>query len=557
VLFLMMVLITAACSQTTAPNATTSATATSAAATPEATSTDSPTAAPEVDPFGKYDPPITVKVVRILDSTTKFDKSNPDTESLESNVWSKAYEEMLGIKLEYLWTPSGDQYDTKWTTAIASNDLPDMAAVDATVYKSLVKGGLVQDMTDVFDKYASDYYKEQVEADQNIAVKFMTFDGKLLGAPLTGATPDGVNLLFIRKDWLDKVNMTPPKTIDDLLQVAKAFKDAKLGGDNTVGISMGPYVFSGQCDWEGFLNGCGAFYGIWLKDASGNLVYSTVQPEMRNAIQKLRQAYLDGLINTDFAVNGNATENIVSDKAGIMYGTYWAPIIAIQDEMNKNPDSQWLPLPLPTLDGSPMKTQAWGDGLPTSFFFVKNGYEYPEAAIKIVNLGFKLDTEQYMKYNFNQPLQIQVQAYRIVAAWEPWRNMNADYLVWDALKTKDTSKLNPGQLDSYNNILAYRAGTLDRSKVGYMLINEEQDSTYSIIDGLRKDNRIVLSEYKALPTDLMTQKQNLLDTDLYTAIVKVIAGEDISVYDAAVDAWKAGGGDDITKEVNDWYAKNK
>jgi putative aldouronate transport system substrate-binding protein len=55
----------------------------------------------------------------------------------------------------------------------------------------------------------------------------------------------------------------------------------------------------------------------------------------------------------------------------------------------------------------------------------------------------------------------------------------------------------------------------------------------------------------------MTQKQNLLDTDLYTAIVKVIAGEDISVYDAAVDAWKAGGGDDITKEVNDWYAKNK
>jgi putative aldouronate transport system substrate-binding protein len=163
VLFLMMVLITAACSQTTAPNATTSATATSAAATPEATSTDSPTAAPEVDPFGKYDAPITVKVVRILDSTTKFDKSNPDTESLESNVWSKAYEEMLGIKLEYLWTPSGDQYDTKWTTAIASNDLPDMAAVDATVYKSLVKGGLVQDMTDVFDKYASDYYKSKLK----------------------------------------------------------------------------------------------------------------------------------------------------------------------------------------------------------------------------------------------------------------------------------------------------------------------------------------------------------------------------------------------------------
>jgi putative aldouronate transport system substrate-binding protein len=116
-------------------------------------------------------------------------------------------------------------------------------------------------------------------------------------------------------------------------------------------------------------------------------------------------------------VNGNATENIVSDKAGIMYGTYWAPIIAIQDEMNKNPDSQWLPLPLPTLDGSQIRRRH-GRRLPTSFFFVKNGYEYPEAAIKIVNLGFKLDTEQYMKYNFNQPLQIQVQATAL------WRHGN-------------------------------------------------------------------------------------------------------------------------------------
>jgi hypothetical protein len=53
----------------------------------------------------------------------------------------------------------------------------------------------------------------------------------------------------------------------------------------------------------------------------------------------------------------------------------------------------------------------------------------------------------------------------------------------------------------------------------------------------------------------MTQKQNC-STPILHRDVKVIAGEDISVYDAAVDAWKAGGGDDITKEVNDWYAKN-
>ncbi len=516
----------------------------------------SSTQAASADPFGKYDPTITIKAVRTLDSTIKFDESLEDTKSLESNVWSKAYEDMLGIKLDYLWTPAADQYATKWNTSIASNDLPDMGWVDANTYKSLLQGGLVEDMTDAFDKYASDYYKEQVKID-GAAQKFMTINGKLMGLPLTGATPDGINLLYIRKDWLEKVNLPEPKTIDELLNVAKAFKDAKLGGADTSGFCMGPYVFGGQGDWEGFLNGFGAYVGIWLKDSSGKLAYSSIQPEMRTALLKLQQAYKDGLIPKDFSVNSNPTEALVSGKAGIAYGTYWAPVVAIQDQMNKDPNSVWEVLPLPTVDGSPMKTQAWGDGLPTSFFFVKKGYEHPEAAVKIVNLGFKLDVEQYMKYNFNQATQIQVQSYRLVAAWEPWRNLNSTIKVWDAMTSKDTSKLNDGELDSYNNITSYHAGTPDRAKLGYVLINDSQSSSYSIIKQLRDENRIVLSEYKALPTDRMSQKQTLLDTNLTNAMIKVIGGGDISGYDEAAKAWLAGGGQAIADEVNAWFEQSK
>ena len=463
---------------------------------------------------------------------------------------------MLGIKLDYLWTPAADQYATKWNTSIASNDLPDMGWVDANTYKSLLQGGLVEDMTDAFDKYASDYYKEQVKID-GAAQKFMTINGKLMGLPLTGATPDGINLLYIRKDWLEKVNLPEPKTIDELLNVAKAFKDAKLGGADTSGLCMGPYVFGGQGDWEGFLNGFGAYVGIWLKDSSGKLAYSSIQPEMRTALLKLQQAYKDGLIPKDFSVNSNPTEALVSGKVGITYGTYWAPVVAIQDQMNKDPNSVWSVLPLPTVDGSPMKTQAWGDGLPTSFFFVKKGYEHPEAAVKIVNLGFKLDVEQYMKYNFNQATQIQVQSYRLVAAWEPWRNLNSTIKVWDAMTSKDTSKLNDGELDSYNNITSYHAGTPDRAKLGYVLVNDSQNSSYSIIKQLRDENRIVLSEYKALPTDRMSQKQTLLDTNLNNAMIKVIGGGDISGYDEAAKAWLAGGGQDIADEVNAWFEQSK
>lgn len=548
-LALSIVLALAACTKTQ-----TSEKPTEPSADPAAETNSGKPAEAAADPFGKYEEPITINVVRTMESTTKFDTNYPETYSLEDNVWSHAYEDMLGIKLNYLWTPPADSYATKWTTAMASGDLPDMGVVDAATYLTLVEAGLVEDMTDIFEQYASDYYKEQIAAENGISVDFMTFNGRMLGLPITGATPDAANFLFIRKDWLEKAGMDAPTTIDELIEVAKAFKAAQLGGPDTYGICMGPYEFSGQCDWEGFLNGYKAYYNIWVKTDDGKLAYSTIQPEMREALLGMQQLYKEGLISTEFAVNGNITEDLVSDKVGIAYGTYWAPIMAIQDEMNNNPDSKWMVLELPTIDGSKATTQAWGNGAPSSFFFVRKGYEHPEAAVKMLNLGFKLDTEEPMKYNFHEESQIQVHAYRIAGLWEPWRNVKNNELVWTALETGDTSALSENNMDMYTNICKYREGTLEREKIGYMLVNETTGSTYSIINQMNAEGRIILSAYKTLPSQEFTETLNLLDTEMMQVMTRVIAGEDISAYDRAVESWLANGGQELTDEVNAWYA---
>ena len=43
------------------------------------------------------------------------------------------------------------------------------------------------------------------------------------------------------------------------------------------------------------------------------------------------------------------------------------------------------------------------------------------------------------------------------------------------------------------------------------------------------------------------------NADLNAAMVKVIMGEDISVWTKAVEAWYANGGQDITDEVTEYY----
>ncbi len=518
--------------------------------TPE--NTDEPA---EADPFGKYEEPITINVVRTLDSTIGFNKDYPETYSLEDNVWSHAYEEYLNIKLNYLWTPIADEYATKWNMAMATNSLPDMGWVDGLTYQKLVEADLVEDMTGFFEEYASDYYKAQVEADGGVTRAFMTFNGRMLGLPLTGTTPDGINLLFVRRDWLEQVNMEAPTTIDELVEVAQAFKDAKLGGDDTYGICMGPYAFAGECDWEGFLNGYGAYYNIWVEDGHGGLAYSTIQPEMREAVLKLREMYAAGLITTDMAVNPNAREDLVAGKTGIAYGTYWAPISAIQSNMNNDPNADWIVCELPTVDGSPMTTQAWGDGVPSQFFFVRKGYEHPEAAVKMINLHYKLDVEQPTVYNFHEESMIQVQQYRLAACWEPWRNMQGCYRIWEAMKTGDESLLQTANdKDMYEIVTGYLDGTVAREKVGYALVNAPENSTYSICDELNKDGRIILSAYTTLTPAHISEKLLVLDEKVTDAILKVFCGADISVFDEAIEYWHNNGGDDITREVNEWYA---
>ena len=52
--------------------------------------------------------------------------------------------------------------------------------------------------------------------------------------------------LFIRKDWLDKLNMAEPTTTEEWVAYLRAAKEAKLGGEQTVPYAMKLYVCGGM-----------------------------------------------------------------------------------------------------------------------------------------------------------------------------------------------------------------------------------------------------------------------------------------------------------------------
>ena len=65
---------------------------------------------------------------------------------------------------------------------------------------------------------------------------------------------------------------------------------------------------------------------------------------------------------------------------------------------------------------------------------------------------------------------------------------------------------------------------------------------------------MLVGEYDGPITENMSLYLNTINAALTSECMKVVMGADISVFDAAVDAWYQNGGQAITEEINEYYA---
>jgi len=113
---------------------------------------------------------------------------------------------------------SNNDQDQKIQAASAADQLPDLFTVSRKVFMQLAQRGILADLTGTTELMPN---RTKIMLDKN-ALKFGTVNGKLYG----WATPSAINKnegLLIRKDWLDKLGLEVPKTLDDLYNVMYAF----------------------------------------------------------------------------------------------------------------------------------------------------------------------------------------------------------------------------------------------------------------------------------------------------------------------------------------------
>lgn len=192
----------------------------------------------------------------------------------EDWVVLKMIREKLNVNLKLVAEPSmeSDQ-DTKINAAAAANNLPDVFMVnrDPVLYK-LVQNGLVAPVDKLLPLMPERTKTHYSDPDRN---KLATWDGVMYGLPDPGTLPH-IDGLVVRRDWLDKLGLKAPTTLDEFLNVAKAFteKDPDGNGRNDT------YGYCAYIEGTGLLRaGLGTRFdwmfgaygaaGVWnLKDAA-------------------------------------------------------------------------------------------------------------------------------------------------------------------------------------------------------------------------------------------------------------------------------------------------
>ncbi|MFC9773796.1 extracellular solute-binding protein [Paenibacillus chitinolyticus] len=515
------------------------------------------TAAPEEAKTPETGGVMEVSTVRASDPYLKFDPG----ETFDNNAVYAAYEKETGVKITNKWVADGSQFAEKLKMSIASNEIPDFFPVDAAQLQQLIEADMILDLTPVYDKVATENTKKMMTMDGGLQMKSATFDGKLMAIPST-SNPYYAQFLWVRTDWLKKLNLPEPKTMEDVAKIAEAFKTKDPGGTGKAyGLAFNKNLFDGALGVTGFLNGYHAYTNQWLDDGTGKLRFGDIQPQMKDALRGLQDLYKKGLIDPEFAVKDatKASEMLYNDSIGMVYGAEWMPAqLASGAVKDGKVVQEWGVFPLPSSDGKPAKSQI-GLGV-DKYYVVSKKAKHPEAVIKLLNHWIVVNnsqSEESKVYEFGKDKVEKSSNYWLLNPIfvNNQTNNNGEVLP-DAIANKDESKLQTkDQKTRYGRAMKYVNG--DTSLWWEYLISGPNGAV-SLYPEMKKNNQFEQNKFYGAPTPTMVEKGAILNKKRDEVFVKIIMNQvPVDEFDKFVADWKSMGGNEITKEVNDWYNKNK
>lgn len=417
---LMASLLLAGCTQTGGSSGSSSSSTESA---PESTVSQTSEAAEGETTYDEngVSPEGTFPIVEEPITLTVMFPSQTAIPDIAENTFTKEYEELTGIHIEWQEVPS-DSLADRVNISLSSGDMPDIylsCGVSLSQQQAYGPQGAFVPLNDYIEQYGEVFQKIE-ENVPGVADTLTMGDGNIYALPYIEKCVhcEGSSKLWINTKWLDALDMEPPTTVDEFEDMLRRFKEEDPNGN-------------GEADEIPLLTYEGGWHSNamsgWLTNPfvytspDNNYVYldgdeiklSYMQDGWKEAMSWLNKLYEEGLyydqslvINYDQARQLCAADGTTEDVGCFTGGTPDLPGADV---------SQWGPyVALAPIEGPNGRVATWmpySQITPTAFV-ITSACENPAAA-------FRWGVEQYNKdINYRKTFGVEGENWKYVTPGE-------------------------------------------------------------------------------------------------------------------------------------------
>ena len=218
----------------------------------------------------------------------------------ELPVYKKAFE-MTNVKLKGIASKNQTDEELAFKLMLSSGELPDIIAYEFPLeLEKLGVSGKMIPLEQLIDQYAPNI-KKFWEKYPNYKKDAVAADGHIYMIPNYNDC-DNINTTqgyYIRKDWLRKLNLEEPKTIEELYEVLIAFRD-KDPNNNGKKDEI-PIFVRGNTTRSIIISLVDMFkaHFLWYDKNGNGPVFGPSEIEYKNAIKQLSKWYKEGLIDEE------------------------------------------------------------------------------------------------------------------------------------------------------------------------------------------------------------------------------------------------------------------
>lgn len=319
------------------------------------------------------------------------------------DLWIKKFiEKYWNVNLEVEQIPAAGLTE-RVSLLFASGELPDLMINLGLTTSNIYMYGQEESQLLKLDEYMDETLTPNIlrrfEEHPDARSASTTPDGHIYTLPKLGESDDGttLNRICINKAWLDACGLEEPKTLEDFLNVLRAFKEkdpGNVGTENVIPLGGGYEVDSQNPGWY-ILNALGfnigsesvdiyQNYGVRPALLDGEALLPAGHPLFKDYLETMKTMFNEGLLSRNFflldstEITGEMLNGYIGvapakrvDTYGITDWKAWESLGALTSETNS--EAQWF---------KPVSTEIVGN------FAVSAKTQYPELCLHIADYYF-------------------------------------------------------------------------------------------------------------------------------------------------------------------------